>query len=107
MMVWMEWWFVFLAVPPPDAAFVMSAAVILPLGPVPTTAAMSTPISLAIFFASGDATTRSPEAACGATVLGAATFACGAATAAVEATETTPEPPPRVEAYALSFGISS
>mmetsp|Transcript_6433 Transcript_6433/g.13937 ORF Transcript_6433/g.13937 Transcript_6433/m.13937 type:complete len:311 (-) Transcript_6433:961-1893(-) len=82
----------FLAGVPPAAAFCTSAAVMRPPGPLPTTALISTPISVAIFFARGDATTRPPaealteagEAAFG-TAFGAVVAAAGAGAAGVGA----------------------
>mmetsp|Transcript_6397 Transcript_6397/g.10394 ORF Transcript_6397/g.10394 Transcript_6397/m.10394 type:complete len:582 (-) Transcript_6397:116-1861(-) len=98
----------FFAGAPPEAAFVTSPAVIRPPGPLPATVDKSTPISSAIFFARGEATTRPPAdaalgaaAAFGAAALGAA--AAGAAAAGAAAAGA----PPRVAAYALSAGISA
>mmetsp|Transcript_36715 Transcript_36715/g.56394 ORF Transcript_36715/g.56394 Transcript_36715/m.56394 type:complete len:264 (+) Transcript_36715:1330-2121(+) len=95
----------FFKVDPPDAAAATSEAVILPFGPVPVTVLKSIPSSAALFFANGEATTRSPVAAA-ATTFGAA-FAfdtaaagCGVVGAAAAGA------PDRVAAYAWRAGIS-
>mmetsp|Transcript_31448 Transcript_31448/g.66596 ORF Transcript_31448/g.66596 Transcript_31448/m.66596 type:complete len:479 (-) Transcript_31448:764-2200(-) len=98
----------FLAGAPPEAAFWTSPAVMRPPGPVPATVLISTPISVAIFLASGEATTRPPAEAAGlaaAAALGAAL--AGAAAAGAAAAEAAGAGAPlKLAAYALSAGIS-